>query len=77
MFYFYFRAEGSARKAGATLRQKGYKARVTAPDDQIREWSVVAEGTPNTIDVSSAEDSMGPWAEALGGEYDGNEIPIE
>lgn len=31
IFYFYFQSESAARKAGTTLREKGYKTRVTAP----------------------------------------------
>ena len=75
-FYFYFREEAPARTAAAELKGGGYDVRTTPPDDQIAEWSVVASGVPSTPDIVTAEAAFEPWAQKLGGEYDGNEIKV-
>ena len=76
-FFFYFDAEGPARRAEAVLGDAGYQVRTTPPGDGIKEWSVIASGDPDALDIATAEDEgFIPLAEALGGEYDGNEIPI-
>jgi hypothetical protein len=57
------------------LGDAGYQVRTTPPGDGIKEWSVIASGDPDALDIATAEDEgFIPLAEALGGEYDGNEI---
>jgi hypothetical protein len=75
-FFFYFEDEDAARQAGSRLEDKGYAAKVTPPDAQIAQWSVIASGVPDTLDVATADDLFAPWAAALGGEYDGHEIAV-
>ena len=75
-FYFYFEEEDAARRAAAVLEEKGYAVETTPPDAEITAWSVVAVGTPDAPDLVTAEDAMEPWAEALGGEYDGNAVAV-
>jgi hypothetical protein len=76
-FFFYFDAEGPARRAEAVLSDAGYQVQTTPPGDGIKEWSVIASGDPDALDIATAEDEgFIPLAEELGGEYDGNEIPI-
>jgi hypothetical protein len=76
-FFFYFDAEGPARRAEAVLSDAGYQVQTTPPGDGITEWSVIASGDPDALDVATAEDEgFIPLAKELGGEYDGNEIPI-
>ena len=75
-FYFYFAAEQDARAAAADLQQHGYRVRTTAPERDIKEWSVIGEGAPEAPSLASADKSFGPWAEARDGRYDGNEVPV-
>ena len=75
-FFFYFDDEQTARQAGSVLDGKGYAVNVTPPDTEIREWSVIALGVPDTLDVATADDLFEPWAAGLGGEYDGHEIAV-
>lgn len=76
-FFFYFDAEGPARQAEAILSDAGYQVQTTPPGDGIEQWSVIATGEPDSLDIATAEDQgFIPLAQELAGEYDGNEIPI-
>jgi hypothetical protein len=76
-FFFYLDAEGPARRAEAVLSDAGYQVQTSPPGDGIKEWSVIASGDPDAPDIATAEDEgFIPLAEELGGEYDGNEIPV-
>ncbi len=76
-FYFYFNDEESAREADSQLTAAGYQVKTTAPGGGISEWSVIAEGWPDALDIAIAEDEgFIPLAESLGGEFDGNELPV-
>ncbi len=76
-FFFYFDAEGEARTAEGALTDAGYGVRVTPPDEVIAEWGVIATGTPDALDlVTAEEEGFIPLAEEFGAEYDGNEIPV-
>lgn len=75
-FFFYFDQEELAAKAASALEEKGYGVTLRAPVPEIPQWAVLAEGVPDTIDISTAEDLFEPWAAGLGGEYDGNEIKL-
>jgi hypothetical protein len=74
--FFYFPDEENARAAAAELDEHGYRVRTTPPEGEIKEWSVIAEGTPDAPSLKVAEKAFRPWAEARGGSYDGNEIPL-
>ena len=74
--FFYFRDEEDARAAAAELEEQGYRVRTSPPADDIPEWSVIAEGTPDAPDLDTAEQAFSAWARARNGEYDGNEIPV-
>ncbi len=74
--FFLFPGETDARAAAADLEQHGYRVRTTPPADDIPEWSVIAEGSPDAPDLETAEAAFGAWAEARSGRYDGNEIPV-
>jgi hypothetical protein len=75
--FFYFDPEGPARQAEAILSDAGYQVQTTPPGDGIKEWSVIASGDPDALDIATAEDEgFIPLAQELAGEYDGNEIPI-
>ena len=75
-FYFYFAQEANARAAAADLQQHGYRVRTTAPEPDIKEWSVIGEGAPQTPDLAAADRAFEPWAKARDGRYDGNEVPV-
>lgn len=72
--FLYFNTEQPAREAATTLADKGYGVQLGAPTEEVTEWSVVAEGDPDTEDVGEADDALEAWASSLGGEYDGHEI---
>jgi hypothetical protein len=74
--FFLFPAEDDARAAAGELATQGYRVRTTPPADDVPEWSVIAEGTPTGGDLATAETAFRAWAQALGGRYDGNEIPV-
>ena len=74
--FFLFRAEEDARAAAAELEERGYRVRGAPPADDIPEWSVIAEGTPDASSLEAAERMFRAWAKALDGRYDGNEIPV-
>ena len=73
--FFLFAAEDDARAAAGELRRHGYRVRTTAPAADVRDWSVIAEGTPAGR-LAEAEDAFRAWAKARGGRYDGNEIAV-
>ena len=75
-FYFYFEHERNARAAAADLQRHGYRVRTTAPERDIKEWSVIGEGAPQAPSLASADKAFEPWAEARDGRYDGNELPV-
>ena len=73
--FFLFPDEQDARAAAAELNDHGYRVRTAPPAADVRDWSVIAEGTPQGR-LAEAEDAFRAWAKARGGRYDGNEIAV-
>ena len=73
--FFLFPDEADARAAASDLQRHGYRVRTTPPAADVRDWSVIAEGTPAGR-LKVAEEAFRRWAKAHGGRYDGNEIAV-
>lgn len=74
--FFLFAEADDARAAAADLERHGYRVRTVPPADDVKDWSVIAEGTPDGPDLKAAAGRFRPWAAARDGKYDGHVVPL-
>lgn len=79
LYYLYFRSEQGARGAAGAAAELGFRARITEPDGEITDWSVICEHDALILDpdtVRSNTDHFDAIAAEHGGQYDGWEAAV-